>query len=158
MAALSVIPGQASGLSARAVDRADNFLSAADRGREILNFVHFGAEYHGHEFVKTVDLSDGDFALVYRYHWEESGVTDVAFLCNARGDFQSVEIVRSNAELSQPFLAANVTIKMVGSALLEANKRTMSRDDQNQLQALVDSADAKGILEWLLRYEQSSDK
>jgi hypothetical protein len=145
----------------RAVSQADRFLRTEARGRETLGFVHFGADYHGHEYLRTVDVPGGDgraipgqFALVYRFHWEKDGITDVAYLCNESGRVYGVQIVDTNAVWSKPFVLANATIKLLGNALLERNKNRMNDFEWRMVQKLVDSANAKGLLEWALKFEQ----
>ena len=78
----------------RAVNKAHGFLRTEKRGKEILSYIHMGASYQGHQYMRTVpvknrmgDLIEGDFALVYRYKWEDDGVTDAAFLCGANEMF-----------------------------------------------------------------------
>lgn len=142
-----------------AVNRADSFLRTADRGKEVLSYVHFGADYHGHSFVRTLDVSDGvgTFGLVYRFRWEDDGVTDVEFLCTDNGFVYGVAIPYTNAEWSPPFLWANASISILGHTLIEAYKDKLSDEDRKQLHALVDKADAKGLLQWRLRFEQIFD-
>ena len=142
-----------------AVNRADSFLRTVDRGKEVLSYVHFGADYHGHSFVRTVDVNDGvgTFGLVYRFQWEDDGVTDVEFLCTDSGFVYGVAIPYTNAKWSPPFLWANTSIAILGHTLIEAYKDKLSEDDRKQLHALVDKADAKGLLQWSLRFEQLLD-
>src|SRR4051794_7866741 len=77
--------------SERAVGRAHNFLSSAKRGREVLNYVHFGAKYMGHTYQKTLGVTNagkrvpGHFALVYAYNWNTEDMTEVIFLCDNLG-------------------------------------------------------------------------
>jgi hypothetical protein len=145
----------------RAVNRADRFLRTADIGKTTLSFVHFGADYHGHAYQKTLPVRgedgapvDGLFKLVYRYHWENDGVTDVAYLCDRRGDVYAVQIPYSNAVLSQPFLLANGAIQILGNALIALYKDQMTENQRGIVQALVDKADAHGLLEWSLKFQQ----
>jgi len=144
-----------------AISAADQFLRTEARGRETLGFVHLGADYHGHEYLRTVDVLGGDgrvipgqFALVYSFHWENDGITDVAYLCNESGRVYRVQIMYTNARWSQPFVLANATIKILGNALIERNKNQMNDFERRVVQKLVDSADAKGLLEWSLKFEQ----
>jgi hypothetical protein len=139
-----------------ALDRAHSFLRTEARGREVLSFVHSGADYHGHKYVETIPLDYG-FALVYRFWWEDDGVTDVAFLCDPRGNLSRVQIMSTNAFLSQPFLVANASIAVLGHSLIELYKDKLSDDDRRQLHDLVNKADAKGLLEFRLRLEQLLD-
>ena len=160
--ALFVAPGQAGdNIAQQALNRADAFFRTEKRGQEVLGYVHMGATYRGHQYLRTVllkdrngDLIDGEFALVYRFKWEDDGSTDIAFLCDAKGNIYAVQIMHTNAVLNQPFVLADATIKLLGRALIEANKKNMTDDDRRQVQRLVDEADAKGMLEWSLRFEQ----
>jgi hypothetical protein len=147
--------------AARSVAFADRFLRSEARGRETLNYLHFGADYHGHEYVKTLPIVDGDqrqipgnFALVYRFYWEKDGVTDLAYLCDPDGYVYKVQVMETNAVWSQPFVLANATIKVLGNLLIEANKDKMTPLERKIVQKIVDSADAKALLEWQLKFEQ----
>jgi hypothetical protein len=148
---------QAADYTQQALDKAHAFLRTADRGSEVLSFVHFGADYHGHKYIQTIPLNYGSFALVYRFWWEDDGITDVAFLCDPRGNVSNVQIISSNAFLSQPFLVANASIVVLGHSLIELYKDKLSDNDRRQLHDLVDRADAKGLLEFRLKLEQLLD-
>jgi hypothetical protein len=147
---------QAAEYSQEALNRADSFLRTQQRGRDILSYVHFGADYHGHRYLKTLAVSGSasDFALVYRFNWEDDGVTDVAFLCDRGGSVYQVQIVETNAVLSRPFFLANASISVLGNGLIEYYKDKLSEEDRRQLHKLVNDADAKGLLEWSLRLQQ----
>ena len=89
-----------------AVNKAHRFLATAQRGKDILGYLHFGADYRGHEYRETVPVgsaNDGRFALIYRFWWENDGLTDVAFLCDPRGNVEEVRVTYTNARFSQPF-------------------------------------------------------
>jgi hypothetical protein len=161
-----VCPAQTADQSAQsAVDFADRFLRSEARGRETLSYVHFGADYRSHSYLRTVSVLDGNdrpvpghFALVYRFYWEKDGVTDVGYLCNERGYVYKVQIMYTNAVLSPPFALANATIQLLGNALIEADKDKMSDLERKIVEKLVSDADAKALLEWSLRFEQASSK
>lgn len=144
-------------VSQAAVNHAHHFLGSVQHGKDILNYVHFGATYHRHEYIKTVALGGGSFALVYRYNWEDDGVTDIAFNCDSGGRVEGVRIEDSNARFSQPFVLANLTISVLGNALLSAFRDNMDESDQKQVQRLIDQADAKSLLEWSIRFQQHSE-
>jgi hypothetical protein len=157
----AICPAQSQGDVSRAVVLADGFLRSEARGRETLGYLHFGAAYHGHEYLRTVSVVGGDarpipghFALVYRFHWEDDGITDLAYLCNEAGRVYRVQVMYTNAVFSPPFGLANLAIQVLGDALIEANKNEMSDLERKVVQKLVDSADAKGLLEWSLQFEQ----
>jgi hypothetical protein len=146
----------------RAMNNAHGFLKTGQRGKDVLDYVHFGATYRGHEFVKTFAVNndagnpiDGWFALVYRFRWEDDGVTDIAFRCNPQGNVYDVQVTYTNAVLNRPFLFANAAIKVLGNLLIEANKDKMDRGERRLVQKLVDDADAKGLLEWSLKFQQA---
>jgi hypothetical protein len=153
----TLIPsGHAADFGQTAVNRAGAFLGAPDRGKEVLAFVHFGADYHGHKYVETRNVNDGRgaFALVYRFWWEDDGVTDIAFLADSTGYVYRVQIMYTNAIFSQPFLVANASISILGNSLIELYKDKLSDEDRRQFHDLVNRADAKGLLEFRLKLEQ----
>lgn len=145
----------------KAVAAAHKFLNTQARGRDVLGFVHFGSRYDGHAYKEIRQVTregervPGHFALVYRYKWEGNGRTDVAFLCDAQGNIYEVQTIWTNAVLNQPFLTANLTIKVLGNALIEAFKKQMKESERKEIQKLVDDADAKGLLEWSLKFQQA---
>jgi hypothetical protein len=144
-----------SDVSADAVNKAHAFFRTPKRGQEILNYVHMYAAYRGHDYVRTVALENGQFELIYRFRWEDDGVTDIAFLCNAQGSFDRLQITYTNAGFNQPFFFADATIQVLGRALIEAYKDKMSESDLRFVRRLIDRADAKGMLEFTLKLEQA---
>lgn len=155
-AAIAATVPLASPADQRAVNRADALLSTAETGTNVLNFLHMGADYHGHRYLKTLPVSDGrgDFELVYRYFWHDDGITDLGFLCDDNGFVYKVRVEYTNAVWSQPFLAANVSISVLGHSMIEAYKDKLSEDDRRKLHELVNKADAKGLLELSLAWNQ----
>ncbi len=146
----------------RAVDRAHNFLTTEQRGKDVLSYVHFGATYQRHKFKETRLVNDGDgrpikghFALVYAFDWEDDGISHVGFLCDARGNVYKTQVVYTNAVLNQPFALANGTIKLLGNLLIEALGDKLSADERKQVQKFVDDANAKAMLEWSLKFQQA---
>jgi hypothetical protein len=137
--------------------RAHNFLQDRQNATSILSFLHFGASYRGHELTKiegVVDSAgnrvDGDFALVYRFHWEDDGVTDVIFFCNGRGQIYDSQIEYSNGVISTPFALANISIQFVGRLVINSDDK-MSESDRELAIKLIDKADARGLLNlWLI--------
>jgi hypothetical protein len=143
----------------KTANKTGTFLDDANRGKAMLNYLHMGARYRGHEFIKGSRIADADgFELLYRFRWEDDGVTDLAFQCNRRGYVTSVSVVNSNAKLSPPFLLATVSIKLLGAAIMDSYKDKLTDDQKRQLQQLINEADAKGMLEWALRLEQLFSK
>jgi hypothetical protein len=144
-----------------AIDKADRFLRTEERGNETLSYVHFGADYHGHRYLRTDSVVggdgrpvQGDFALVYRFKRRDDGITDVAYLCDSNGYIYKVQITYTNARWSPPFVMANAAIKVLGNAFVQANKDKMNEFERRIVQKLVDDADAHGLLEWSLKLEQ----
>jgi hypothetical protein len=149
-------------ISDTAVKRADTFFKTAQRGKAILNALHFGARYDGHtckEYTK-VQGSDGKivpghFCLVYDFKWAGTGETRVGLFCDERGTFYASKVLKSNAVLSQPFAVAKLSIKVLGEAMLEALKNDLKENDKKAMRKLIDAADPKGLLETSLKLQQA---
>ena len=147
---------RAFGQSDSAYQRVRSILDKQQNGQSILEFLHFGADYHGHMFLEESSVNDrygndvpSERALVYRYHWADDGVTDVAFFYDARGNIVGSSIVKTNAVLSQPFGLANLSIKVVGRMVVDSDDK-MSDADRKLALELIDDADAHGLLNlWL---------
>jgi len=142
------------------IDRAHNFLKSANRGRDILSCIHFGAAYQGHTVeprVREVQNRPGHFAVVYRFDWEcnGKGKTDVAFFCDAKGNFYGVRVLWTDAVIQQPFVFANASIALVGNAVLAAFRDQMTPNQIQQAQQFINNADAKGLLEISLTLQQA---
>ncbi|HEY4360585.1 MAG TPA: hypothetical protein VGN17_06435 [Bryobacteraceae bacterium] len=143
----------------RAVSKAQDFLGDRERGSEVLRAVHLTADYHGHEFVRTKSLGEGAFAVVYRFNWDNDGVTDIAFQCDRTGFFEKLNVVSDNAgPLAQPFLAANLSIQVLGNLFVEGLGDSLTAENKQKLQKFVDDADAKGGLESYLMILQSVNR
>jgi hypothetical protein len=143
------------------ITRAQGFLSPAKRGQDILSYVHFGSKYNGHQYRETRLVQNGGVivpghaAVVYRFQWEGDGLTDVVFLCDANGSVYEVQVLGTNAVLNQPFLTANATIQVLGNLLLAAFQDNLTEAQRRDIQRFIDNADAKGMLEWSLRFQQA---
>lgn len=144
------------------IKRAHAFLASADVGKQVVAYTHLGSDYRGHEYVETRGVSDGNggrkpghFALVYRFRWHDDGVSNIAFLCNPSGRVYGVRVLETNAVWSQPFALANAAVSMLGNMLIEAYKENMDASQRRIVQRLVDQADAKGMLEWALTFQQT---
>lgn len=155
-------PGtRADDIDRKAVERAHKFLEGAARGRDVLSYVHFGSRYDGHVYRETRVVNRagtrvaGHFALVYAYSWEGDGKSNVAFLCDARGQVYDVQVVSTNAVLNQPFLTANATIKVLGNLLIAALEKNLTEKERKEIQQFVDSADARGMLVWSCKFQQA---
>ena len=146
------------GVNPQAVARAQAFLNPADRGKEILNFIHLDKTYRSHEYLETMAYDYGRFDLVYKFHWSDlenaPDYTDVTFHCDRTGTVESVSTGDTTAKISQPFAAANLTINVVGNLVFTALKDELTEGDQREVKQLIDRADAKALLEWELRFEQ----
>jgi hypothetical protein len=148
-------------VSQRAIDRASAFLEKQEVGKDVCSFVHFGATYKGHSFLDRRGVVDekgrrlaDQFALVYRFNWEDDGVTDVAFLCDASGTIYQVKALETNAKLQQPFVLADMTIRVLGDAVMQAMGDNLKGQDRVEVKRLIDSADSRGLLIAYLRLEQ----
>src|SRR5689334_3118950 len=89
----SATPQAHGAIEQRSMDRVRKLLDDKIMGKNILSFVHFGAEYRGQKYLETraVQTEKGaavpdDFALVYRFEWDKDGTTELAFLCDHRGN------------------------------------------------------------------------
>jgi hypothetical protein len=142
--------------SDRAVSKAQRFLAPRERGEEILEYVHLGADYTRHELVRYVPYESGGFALIYRFVWKTTdlGYTFIAFNFDSQGNFSSLKVGETDATFNLPFLFADLSIKVVGNMFIQAHKNDMKREDLDALQKLIDNADAKSLLEWSLRLDQ----
>jgi len=140
-----------------AVNRAREFLKTENRGRNVLSHLHFGARYGGHTYQQTMGVRNkpGDFALVYRFNWENDGITDLAFLCDSKGFVYQVQVTYTNAFLSQPFALANASISVVGNLFLEAFRDQMTPNEIQQARQMIENPNARGLLEMSLKLQQT---
>jgi len=147
-------------LQQKSIDRALAFLSTANCGRDVLGFVHAGASYKGHVFQRRVSVKNkpGDFALIYRFSWENDGISDVAFLCDGAGVVYDVQATFTNGILQQPFSVANLTINLLGKALLDSYRDQMQPEEIQRAQQFIDNANARGLLAMSLRLRQMNEK
>jgi hypothetical protein len=148
-------------VSQKAIDQASTYLDKRDVGKDVLSFVHFGADYKGHAFLNRCTVVDENgkampdkFALVYRFNWENDGVTDVAFFCDNRGAIYYVKVIKTNARLQQPFAMANMTIQVLGDAMIKAMGDNLKEQDRVELKRLIDTSDSHGMLMAYLRLGQ----
>lgn len=147
--------------TARAVEKAHEFLKTESNGRYVLGFVHFGARYNGHSVVERRSVMNngrtvpGHFALLYDFNWENDGATRLGFLCDEDGDVYGVQVIKTNAILSPPYSLAKLSISLLSELILEAFKDDISSADRKELQTFVRSADPESILELGLKLRQS---
>jgi len=150
------LSGLYSSVDERAVEKARVFLSSERRGPEILFPVHMLASYRSHEYVKMVPRGDGKFTLVYRFTWDEDGITNIGFDCNAVGNLEKISILNDNGGVfGIPFFAANTSIRVVGNGFIALVGNNLTVEDRQQAQRLVNQADAHGLLEMQLKIEQA---
>ena len=142
------------------VERVKTFLSSPDRGRFIVNYAHFGTAYRGHDYLRTRVVVDQNqqkiprqFALVYKFYWADDGWTELGFLCSEDGSLYKVQLIGTNAQLSQPFLSANLTIATLGKVILEGFKDKLTAEQQQDIQRAIQQGDAKTLLERALNLQ-----
>lgn len=150
--------------SQAAIDRANAFLGKRSTGDFVLGYAHLGATYTSHEVQSVRYVQDGNgnvlpgkFAIVYRYNCEASGsgVTDIGFICDRKGNVAEVVVVGTNAVSQQPFLVADATIQVLGNLVIEAFKDQMTKADVRVVQQLVNAANSEGLLEFALVIRQT---
>lgn len=148
--------------SSAAVARAHNFLKSEKRGKYILSYVHFGARYDDHNYIdirgvttRNGKTAEGHFALVYRLEWDGDGRTDIAFLCDTKGNVYDSQVLDHNGVVQQPYLIANATIQVLGNLILDAFKDQLTEADRKTIQTLIDNADAEGLMEFGLKFQQA---
>ena len=146
-------PVASAAVEQRSLDRAHKFLKDPEVGKQVLSFVHFGAEYRRHTYMDVRRVKDAKgaivadkFVLVYRYEWDEDGTTDLAFLCDWRGNVYKIDVLKHNAIIQQPFAMADLTIKLLGNVVLGAFGDGMTAKDRLELRRLIDAADSRGLL------------
>src|SRR5205085_2570118 len=96
------------GISQTAVESAKKFFDSTERGKEVLNSVHWLGGYNSHKYAEYVTVNDGygktipgHFAVVYDFKWwDNTGDTRIAFLCNDKGTFYKLQVMSTNAEFS----------------------------------------------------------
>lgn len=149
----------AAALAARADHVADAkaYLNKQVIGKDVTSFLHFGSKFEGHSFDSQVTVVgtngqplSGWFGLVYKFKWNSDGAADwtrVDFVFNAQGKFTNINVRDTSAVFNQPFLAANVSIKVLGSAIAEAMKNKLNDQEKKLIHNAIDKADAKQLLE-----------
>lgn len=149
-------------ISQTAVDRAHNFLKRAECGRQINNLMHFGTRYSGHECTGVSRVKDakgnmipGEFALTYRFHWNDADTTELLVFCKANGTVESVRPLTSTGIFQQPFLASQAVVSGLGTVIYEALKNDMNDRERQQMRRLIEQADTKSILEMQLAVQQA---
>lgn len=161
---LPAATARAGDIDDKAVERADNFLKTTKRGEFITLFCHFGQKYLRHSRVKTMTVRDatggtvaGHFALVYDIKASDSLDTQLAFLCDTKGNVYKCQVMASNGVVQKPFAMANVSIKLLGEGLYESLKDSLAEGDRKLFRRLVDDADANGLMILIMRVQQSTE-
>lgn len=161
---LFIQPLQADDIDSRAVEKAKSFLKTSKRGEFVNGFVHFGTKYLGHGYAKTLTVKDGTgnilaghFALAYDFDWTDGGKTQLAFLCDAKGNVYKVQVMACNGVFQQPYALANLSIQIVGEALYDALKEKLSEGDRKLVRKLIDDVDAQGLMQFGLRVQQANE-
>ena len=153
--------------SQSAINRAQAFLGKRVIGDFVTGYVHLGASYTTHEVQSVRYVTDendkkipGKFALVYRYKWDASGTgnTDIAFVCDPKGNVEDVRVLGTDAVLQEPFLVADATIQILGNVMIEAFREKMTDADVRRVQRLVDAANSEGLLEFSLMFRQAVER
>lgn len=153
--------------SQSAINRAQAFLGKGAIGDFVTGYVHLGASYTTHEVQSVRYVTDennklipGKFALVYCYKWDASGAgnTDIAFICDPKGNVEDVRVLGTDALLQQPFLVADATIHILGNVMIEAFKEQMTEADIRRVHRLVDAASSEGLLEFALVMRQTVER
>lgn len=131
------------------IQRAHRVLKTEKSGKDVLSFVHYGAAYRGHAYTRTLGVTNrpDDFALAYRYNWEDDGWTEVAFLCDRDGSVYEVKVLRTNAQLQPPFVWAEAAIQVVGEFVLAAGGQDLKPAERDAIRRAIAAADAKALLE-----------
>jgi hypothetical protein len=165
--ALLALTGQhawADDIDMKAVTRAHAFLKSAKRGEFIGGFCHFGTTYQRHSYAKSLKVTDrdervipGHFALAYDFTMSDDIKTQLAFLCDAKGNVYKVQVLSSNGVFQRPYALANISIKLVGEAVYESIKDNLAEADRKAFRRLVDNADAEGLMLFCLRVQQASE-
>jgi hypothetical protein len=147
------------------VERARQFLDSDSRGRAVLGYLHAGATYTGHRLVATLAVEDaqgkrldGQFALRYRFDWKiplGDNTTTADFLFDRAGRFYGISGERTTSVVNRPYDLANLTIKVLGESVYQAAKERMTETDRKWVRQIIDDANAKGMLEWSLRFQQN---
>lgn len=144
-------------------DRARRLLDDTGRAKAVLLFLHFGSSLDGHSFNRSggVNNRPGHFYMEYEYNWRvgsDKGSTTLSFFFDGNGVFQGVQVDKTDAQFNQPFALANLSIKVLGEAVYEALKNKMTDDQRRTLRRLIDDANSKKMLEFLLLIDLAASR
>jgi len=141
---------------------AKRFLEDDQRAKNITSFLHFGSAYKGSELRSSGPVTDrsgnvreGHFNLKYRYTWGDNDHTDVVFFFDDKARLYELQVKDSTAILNQPFLTANVSIKVLGAAIVAAFRDDLKEDDRKKLEQIIEKADAQELLTFTLKFQRN---
>jgi hypothetical protein len=166
-----VLGGPAAGtVSAGDTDKSKmtRLMNDKSRAKGILLFLHFGATYVDHNLTDSGNVTlngkilPGHFFLAYTFDWkvgQDGGATTIQFFFDDNGALTTVKVARTNAILNQPFALANVGIKALGEVIKGSDGfKNMSATEQRLIGDLIDTANAKGLLELILALDLAASK
>jgi hypothetical protein len=149
-------------------EKATRQLDQRARAERILSFLHFGSTYSDHKQtgrgkVMTRDNRErvGHFYLEYKFDWKvgrDTGSTTASFFFDEKGILYDVMIDKTTAEFNQPFLLANLSIKILGETVYALLKDDLSTADRRVIRELIDEADAKGLLKFTLALDLATSR
>src|SRR5262249_48390024 len=148
------------------IARAQKLLEDESNAKGVLFFMHptptlTECEYRDRTGVKNGKgkLLDGHFALHYRYHWKggllgDNGYTDVIFFFDDKGKFEELQVAKTTSPFAV-FTGANLVIDLVKDAVLEEIDKGNDETAKKVVRRLIENVDAKGLLEFMLKWEQA---
>src|SRR5262249_37178394 len=132
------------------------------RAKSIASFLHYGSTYKGAELRSSGEVTDGNGSPVpghvnvrYRYFWGDSDHTDVIFFFDDKAQLYALQMKETTAVLNQPFVLANVSIKVFGALIVGAIGDDLKPEDKKQLEKIIESADAEALMTWSLKFERN---
>jgi hypothetical protein len=160
-------PAAARAQDDKAVARARAYLENEERAKGILFFAHPTAEFQKLKLVQTDQVVDennkvlrGHFVLTYRFSWksglfQDNHTTDLDFFFDAKGRFYKIDVgEKGTTTFIEPFTAANLVVKAVKDGLIKKVDKEGTAADRKLVRQLLQDADARGLLEWILIFDQ----
>jgi hypothetical protein len=164
LAACSAARAQSS-VDSDAVQRAERYMNARDRGVLTLAFLHFGQKYQGHgndgkvyQVTRNGRVAEGEFCLRYKFRWGDNDSTTLDMFFSATGAFRGSSVRSTTAELNVPYLLSQTSIAIVGELILDQLEEKLSDADYKLIKRLIDNADAEGLYNWGLRFGSAANK
>jgi hypothetical protein len=135
---------------AKSIQSIEDYLNTDSAAKLVLNFVHMGADYRGHQLLGAYDVvgKPDMFIVTYRYWWATDGMTDVDFVCDSSGSVRAVQIADTNAVFNQPFVVAQASLQLLSQVVV--NTADLTPSQRAAWQRLVDAEDVRGMLVFLL--------